>query len=88
MHHLPQLALHHRADLLGFVRVALRQTHDLQAVANRSQRVAQFMGQRGQKLVLALVLLLKTGDQSLSLFLAPLAVGDVGHGAVEACHPP
>jgi hypothetical protein len=50
--HLAQLPVHRGADLLDHVGVAVRSLQDLQHVAERGERPSQFVGQRGQKLVL------------------------------------
>jgi hypothetical protein len=52
--HLPKLALDDAARVLVDRRV-LGELHDLQRVADRRQRVAQLVGERGEELVLAAV---------------------------------
>ena len=84
MHHLRHLSLHHRADAIAGVLIAACQAHDLQAIANRGQRVPQLVGQRGEKLVFALVLLAQPDDQAITLLLAALALGDVHDHADES----
>ena len=54
-HHMPQLALHHRAGLGDGVGITARQPHHLEAVAQRRQRIAQFMREQRQEFVLATV---------------------------------
>ena len=53
--HLTQLPLHHRAGLGDRPALPAGQPQDLQAVADRGQRVAEFVGQGRQELVLAAV---------------------------------
>ncbi len=47
------LALEHLVDLRGGGRVEPRRAQDLQAVANRRERIAQLVSERGEELVLA-----------------------------------
>ena len=75
-HHLPKLPLHHGAGLLSGVPVG-RQPDDLQGVADRGQRVAEFVGQRRQELVLAAVGLRQLGGDLTQFVLQPLPLGDV-----------
>ena len=51
--HVPELPLHHGAGLGDGVGVAAGEPHDLQAVAERGERVAQLVGQQREELVLA-----------------------------------
>ena len=64
---LRQLPLHHGASLLDGIPVAAAHSHHLQAVADRGQRVAQFVGQRRQELVLATVGVLERPFQSFTV---------------------
>ncbi len=52
-HHLPELQIHHVARALEQTGVVLRELEQLQAVAQRRQRIAQLMSQRREELVLA-----------------------------------
>jgi hypothetical protein len=69
-----QLPLHHDARLVDRLAVAARQPHDLQAVAQRRQRVAQLVGEHGEELGLAAVLL---PQRRLGLFALDDVAGDL-----------
>ena len=60
----------------------------MQAGADGRQRIAQFVCQRGQKFILALIPFAKACHQSFTFLLALFACGDVGPRAVETAHLP
>ena len=80
-HQLSQLALHHLLHLLGVLPCPAPHPQDLQAVAERSERVAEFVGQHRQEFILAAV------GFPERLF-HPHPVGDVdGHAADQGRLP-
>jgi hypothetical protein len=52
-HHVLHLALHHQAHALGHRGVGPGRFRDVQPVTQRCERIAQFVGQDGDELVLA-----------------------------------
>ncbi len=76
VHHLPQLALDDLARVVVH-RLVARELHDLHRVADRCERVAQLVRERGEELVLAQVGIVQRG-------LGVLAQRDVRDDAQEA----
>ena len=71
---LRHLAFHHAAGLFRRLRLPTRKPNQLQASANRGEGIAQLVGQRRQKLVLAAIGFRQVGDQLMQLALHPLAL--------------
>ena len=82
--HVPDLALDDRESPVDVRRVDVGRSEDQQGIQDRSQRVAQLVGQHGEEFVLAAVGLLGFGAGRLlaepRLLGLALAVGDVLHG--------
>jgi hypothetical protein len=84
VHHVADLALHHLAHLGHRGRVVAGQAHHAQAAADRRQRIAQLVRQRGQELGLAAVGLGQVGGQLLQRGVGMLARGDVAEQQRDA----
>ncbi|OEZ67326.1 hypothetical protein JAB2_23880 [Janthinobacterium sp. HH100] len=92
VHHLIDLPLHHVAHARHGGGLVGGQAHDLQAVADRCQRIAQFVRQGGQEFRLAPVHLGQIVGQLAQLLFRALALADVAEqhrqqgaaGAAEA----
>ena len=76
-HQMIDLARHHVAHLRRLRATGSYQLQDLQAAPDRRQRIAQFVGERGQEHVLAAI----GFAQGL---LCPFALGDVAHDAKQS----
>ena len=72
-HHLRDLPGDDRAALLLHFRLIFRELHQLERIADRGERIAELVGKRGEKLVLAVV-----GGAELFVELGILH-GDGGH---------
>ncbi len=93
-HHLADLPLHDRARAGDRLGVVFRHAHDVESRADRRQRVAELVGERGEEFVLAAIGLLQRLDRAMpladvnaeSVEHLRLAVGAVGRLAA-AFHP-
>ena len=74
-----QLPLHGRARLLDHLRLAAREAHHFERAADRRQRVAQFVRERGEELILPAIGLAQ-GD------FGQLAIGEIDADAHTPVH--